>query len=131
MKDILIRGISHQDQRYSTVGDYEEFEKQISIRISEMSDERYMFLVALHELIELTLCRHRKISFNDIDKFDVNFESERLQGLHKPDEEPGDSKDAPYFMEHQFATIIEKVMAIELDVNWDEYAKKWRVYELF
>ena len=49
----------------------------VRIRVSKMKDERYTFLVALHEMIEYELCRMNGITDRDVVKFDMNFEKER------------------------------------------------------
>lgn len=125
---IHIATIPHVVQRYPTVGDYWE-EKDpreilpptIEIRVSEMFNEDYNFLVALHELVEQHLVRKRGIPIEDIDAFDVQFEKSRAAGLVRDDAEPGDDPRAPYRREHQFATQIEKLMAEALGVDWKEY----------
>jgi hypothetical protein len=58
-----------------------------------------------------------------IDAFDIAFESEREQGRHADDAEPGDDARAPYYLEHQFASRIERAVALELGVKLDVYDK--------
>ena len=72
-------------------------------------------------MIEKELCRQRSISEPEITRFDVQFEEEREQGLHDPDEEPGDDLSAPYHREHVFATKLERMLAREMGVDWDAY----------
>ncbi len=88
-----------------------------------MRDERYVFLVALHELVEYELCRMKGICDERVVDFDKKFEKERLVGLHEEWEEPGDDPRAPYRKEHQFATMIERMVAQKLAVKWSEYGK--------
>ena len=114
MLDIEIKTITHYKQRYQTVGDYfkdlgtgtERF------RISDMGNKDYEFLVALHELIEQYLSEKRGIKEEEIDQFDINFKGEG---------EPGDQPNAPYYKEHQFASKIEKLVAEEMSLNWEDY----------
>ena len=124
MLDITIITLPHAHQRYDTVGDYtsrivhdfcitDEGVAVDEIMVSEQKDWRYEALIAVHEMVEMFLCRHRNISFDAIDAFDMNF--------NDPGKEPGDAPEAPYFNEHQFATRLEKEMAKELGVNWDDY----------
>lgn len=80
-------------------------------------------LVAIHELVEVCLCKERGIKQSDVDAFDIQFEKEREQGLHLQDEEPGFAPNAPYLKEHTFATLIEKEMAVQLGVDWGTYDK--------
>lgn len=119
---IIIETIRHEDQRYITVGDW-FFEKDgtLRIKVSDMKNWKYEFLVAYHELIEVMLCKDRKISQKSVDSFDINFEKEREQGKHGLEDEPGDDPKAPYRKEHFFATNIERLTADELGVNWEKY----------
>ena len=64
----------------------------LEIRVSRMSDRRYEFLLALHELIEAFLCDWRGIPFDLITRFDIEYESRRTKGEA---EEPGASPRAP------------------------------------
>lgn len=116
---IKIRTISHEKQRYPTVGDYVERQDGTTIiSVSDMGNEDYAFLVALHELIEAHLTKKRGIKEEDISEFDEVFESHRIEGNT---DEPGDHVDAPYRKEHFFATSIERLVAGELGIEWNEY----------
>ena len=119
---IVIESIPNNQQRYKTCGDWWiDKDGSWQIRVSEMSDWRYIFLVAFHELSEMAQCVHRDISEQDITNFDIQFEKEREQGLHTPDEEPGDSPNAIYKREHFIATNIERIQSDALQVDWGEY----------
>jgi len=118
----VVSEVSHSKQRYETVGDWIPG-RPVDIRVSKMRDERYVFLVALHELVEYELCRMKGISDERVVDFDKKFEKERLVGLHQEWEEPGDDPRAPYRKEHQFATMIERMVAQKLAVKWSEYGK--------
>lgn len=111
---ISIEFIDHKDQRYDTVGDYFQSGQlgEVIIRVSKMKDERYQMLVAVHELVELILCRDAGISDQEIDQWDMNF---------KGDGEPGEHMDAPYWRQHLFATTVEKRMAEIMGIDWKEY----------
>ena len=113
--DIHIITIPHELQRYPTCGDF--FTKQdgsIEIRISDTGNEDYALLIAIHELIELWLTKQRGISEDDITLFDV---------AHSNSDEPGAEPDSPYLREHFFAECIERIVAGELEINWQEYEK--------
>jgi hypothetical protein len=88
-----------------------------------MKDERYVFLVALHEMIEYELCRMHGITDSKVVEFDVNFEKERSARLHSIEAEPGDDPRAPYRDEHGFATMIERMVAQKMGVSWSAYEK--------
>lgn len=122
MLRIEIKTIPHKKQRYETCGDYWENEKgDIHIRVSEMRNPRYEFLVALHEMVEQFLTRERGIKEADITEFDINFEKQREMGIHKAEDEPGDDVEAPYRREHFVATNIERILANELGIDWKSY----------
>ncbi len=116
---IRIESIPHHEQRYPTVGDYWQEGDTDQVRVSAMKDWRYEILVAVHELIEMALTRHRGISEESITAFDVEYERLREEELVKG--EPGDSAKAPYQKEHFFATNVERLFAAELGVNWADY----------
>lgn len=123
--NIQIKTIDHNQQRYNTVGDYwVDKDGIIQIRISEMGNDDYEFLVMNHELQEIYLCLKRGIKFEEIDKYDIDFEKNRDAGKYDICEEPGDSKDSPYFKEHRFASIIERLVSHELEVDYSDYEKK-------
>jgi hypothetical protein len=117
-----ISQLPHRKQRYETVGDWIPG-KPAQIRVSRMKDQRYVFLVALHEMIEYELCRMHGITDEEVVAFDVNFEAERKKNLHPMDAEPGDHPKAPYRSEHEFATVIEMMVAQKLGVSWTDYEK--------
>ena len=122
---IYIDTIPHAEQRYPTVGDYWEDalvsgETKREVRVSDMSNEDYEFLVAIHEQIEQHLCKKRGISEQSITDFDVKFENSRTSESLA---EPGNHPDAPYHKEHVFATEIERRLAEELGIDWATYDK--------
>jgi hypothetical protein len=122
MLNVRIKTIPHHIQEYDTVGNYwrdiSGGDEVLEIRVSRMSDRRYEFLVALHELIEAFLCDWRRIPFAKITRFDIQFEASRRRGDRN---EPGDSIQAPYRVEHQFAERVERMVARELEVEWPKY----------
>ncbi len=120
---IVIETIPHADQRYRTPGDW-WFDKEgdLQIRVSRLGDWREEALIAFHELREVLVCKHRGISAQAVDGFDVIYEKDRDEGRHGPECEPGDDPKAPYFREHQAATQVERGLAYDLDVNWNEYS---------
>lgn len=120
MKDRINCGvIPHNRQRYDTCGDY-WFDKNgvLQVRVSDMRNRNYQRMVLIHELVELTLCQDKGVSFSDIDKFDKAFEARRKPGNT---DEPGDDDAAPYREEHLFATGVEKLICAKLGINWATY----------
>ncbi len=119
MRNIYIKSIPHSEQRYNTCGDYWMDEVgDIQIRVSNLNEPRYEELVAFHELAEVLLVLARGISLVDIDNFDKNYEKKRRNG---DTSEPGDAYDAPYNMEHFFATTVERMLSREYEVDWFNY----------
>ena len=115
----IVNSIPHDRQRYETVGDWIECRGHLRhVRVSEMDNEDYAFLVGIHEQIEAWLCIKRGISQESVDKFDIAFEQHRDLG---DENEPGDDPAAPYRCEHQFATKVERMLATELGIDWDIY----------
>jgi len=127
MLAILIQTIAHDTQRYPTVGDWQftidPSHRSLEVRVSELGNPNYEFLVAAHEMIEAWLCRQAGISQNDIDRFDIAWEQAALEDdpTTKLYDEPGDCPDAPYHIQHIQAGIIERQLALALNVDWNEY----------
>ena len=118
---IQLRTIPHSEQRYETVGDWENLpEGSLRISVSDMGNDDYAFLVAIHELVEVWLCNRRGITDEAVSAFDIEYEKNRPEG---DESEPGDHPDAPYRKEHFFATNIERMIALELGVDWAQYDK--------
>jgi hypothetical protein len=119
MKSITVEFIPHSEQRCSTIGDYFwDKDGNLTIRVSELGNWNHKVLVAIHELVEAVLCEDRGIKEPDIMAFDKAFEAKRAAGN---DDEPGDDLAAPYRLEHRFAENIERLVAAELGVDWNEY----------
>ena len=123
MKTIYITTIPHNDQRYETVGDYwadDEWD-EFDITVSDMKNEDFEFLVAIHEMVEQYLCERMGIPEKKILAFDIQFEKKRKKGNV---DEPGDDPKAPYRHEHSMATAVERMVAGYLGINWKDYEKK-------
>lgn len=114
---IIIEAISADQQRYKTgaaqeptLGDwlYDE-EGNLQIKVTGIhADDPETFLIALHELVEVQLCKMRGITQKQVDDFDFAF---------KGDAEPGDAVDSPYRKEHRFACLLEHQMAHEMGLT--------------
>lgn len=115
----MVSTTPHKAQRYDTCGDWIAERNQLRyIRVSELGNEDYAFLVGIHEQIEAWLCLKRGITQRAVDAFDMEFESRREPG---DESEPGWEPHAPYHREHVFAEKVERMLADELGVDWDEY----------
>jgi hypothetical protein len=119
--NICIKTIPHKEHRYETVGDWFYEGETLNIRVSKMSDWRYEFLVALHELVEVFLCRYSGVGQKQVDRFDIAYEKKRKAG---DESEPGDSPKAPYRTQHCIATGVERIVAAFLGVVWADYDKE-------
>lgn len=116
---ITIEVIPHDQQRYSTCGDWKiRRNGNIEILVSSMGDWKKEMLVGLHEMVEVLLCKNRGITDEIVSAFDIQFEKDRPEGNT---DEPGDDPKAPYRREHFFATNLERLMAAELGVDWHLY----------
>lgn len=117
MLNIVIETIPGDEQKYPTVGNWFWEGDRLIIQVTEMGDWRHEFLVAMHELDEVMLCKHRGISEEEVTRFDIEYESKHGDD----DTEPGDDPSAPYYNEHQHAMQIEESLMDELEVDPDEY----------
>ena len=115
---IEIKVIPHSEQRYDTVGDWFLDGEGWHIRVSQLGDWRFHFLVAFHELLELAWCTWNGVKQADVDAFDIAYEAARKPGDFS---EPGDDPCAPYRVGHQFATMVEMFAAVALGVSWGAY----------
>jgi len=120
---VNIRFIPHNLQRYETAGDYwferdDKDEEVLQIRVSELPDERMMWAIAIHELVEVLICRWLKVDMAAIDHFDEVYEERRPLGN---EEEPGDDPRAPYHLQHGFATAAERIYCAAVGLNWKIY----------
>lgn len=122
--NVEIKVIPHDAQAYETCGNW-RFDQNgnLLIEVSDTGNWKHAALIALHEFIEVCLCKDRSIIQEAVDAFDLNYEKERKEGKHSPQDEPGDDPAAPYRKEHSIATGIERIMAAELNVDWGEYEK--------
>lgn len=130
--DINVKIIPHKEQRYETLGDWwfvwssivdsRSHVISLEIRVSDLGKVNYNYLTAMHEQIEAMLCLTRGIKEEDVSTFDKMYEVKyqaKESGYEVDD--PGSHYLAPYRKEHFFATSLERLMAAELNVNWEDY----------
>lgn len=124
---ITIETIPHSSQRYPTCGDWqwEDDGDSLTIKVSKLTDWRREALIAVHELIEVLMCRNDGVSQRSVEDFDMAYEKTRPE---HDNSEPGDSPDAPYRRQHFVATNIERQLADALGVKWHEYESE--IYSL-
>ena len=121
MLNVEIQTIPHEQQEYNTVGFHREGVNKNIIRVSDLNNWKYEILIAIHELVEQSLCLAHGMKAKDVIDFDENFEKNRTSEAPL---EPGDNLSAPYHKEHVTATFFEKEMAKALDIDWEDYCKK-------
>jgi hypothetical protein len=85
-----------------------------------MGNWKYEALVSHHELTEALLCRDRGITAEAVDAFCATIEERRAAGTV---DESGHDKASPSHREHIFAENLERALALEWGVEWDEYGK--------
>ena len=118
IKKIEINFIPKEKQRFecykaSGCADYFMLPRGLLvINISRSEAWRPQWLVLLHEIIEIILVLHKKISFIEIDKFDIS---------HSDSEDPGALKSAPYHKQHIIALFLESYIARKISVKPDSY----------
>ena len=132
-------------QRYTTTGDWREIDGQITVTVSEMGNKDYEFCIGIHETIEAKLCMAAGVEEHNVTEFDMRYEAARggpgwedveqgvMAGCGCPvtgTSEPGDDIHAPYYKQHQLATSVERMVAAELGVSWNDYeAANLKLYE--
>ncbi len=119
LPDICIQVIPHKAQRYDTCGDYWEDDNgnwQVRISKTKWKDES---CTLLHELVEMILTIHHKVSWAEIDRFDMS--NQELQ-------DPGSCKKAPYHKEHMAAIKVEGLMSLSMGIyGQKKNHMKWEV----
>jgi hypothetical protein len=128
IKKITIEVIPHLDQRYNTVGDW-QFERDsegkataLSIKVSDMHSDDMNSLIAIHELVESLLCECGGVKESKVDEFDMNWTP--VPAYWQTDvllTEPGEDIRAPYYKQHQTATIVERLCASMIWMHWAYY----------
>lgn len=117
LKTVPLSGIRNQQ-----AGDWKiNPDGSLEILAPDSLRQDHSFLILIHELIECYLCKRRRITDEEVTAFDALFEEERLLGKHSAEDENGDDPRAPYAAEHFVATNIERQIARELSVQWNEY----------
>ena len=115
----MIETVPFSEIPNSQCGDWRrEEDGTLHIRVASEIGEDSALLVAVHELVEQTLCEKRGITCAEVDVFDARYESGRNPGDKS---EPGNAPFAPYRREHFFAETIERLMAAELGVDWRQH----------
>lgn len=118
IRSIRLYTVPQDQMRYNTLGDWFERQGETHVVASNLEDQKMEFLILFHELVEMVLCRHAGITQEEVDAFDKNHEAEQEVV------ELGDMEISPYRKQHCIATGLERIMAAELGVPWDEYESR-------
>jgi len=127
--NIQIQIIPHNEHRYETVGDWWlDDDGTLQVRVSKLSDSRYEALVVIHELVEVlieSVKRTGKLEIpqklvEETDMFDKRYEYGRA--ADDEESEPGCEPDCPVYQGHMAASAIENIVAMLLNVNYNDYA---------
>ncbi len=103
--------------RNDQVGDWFNGENSsTTVLVADTGNDDSNFLIAFHEAIEAHLCRRDGIKEADVDNFDANFKG--------PGDEPGNSREAPYFRQHEAAMKLERYAAFLFRVPWKQHEKR-------
>jgi hypothetical protein len=104
---IVVKAIYHEEQRYDTVGDWWFEDDCLHVRVSRVLSQTEQWCVALHEIVEALLCKHKYGTSATciVDKWDFS---------HMRAKEPGELKNCPYKREHTIASIAEQILELEL-----------------
>jgi hypothetical protein len=135
---IEVKLIPHEQERYSSWADW-TFHPDGSItiyvsnesKLASIKDRRYLFLAAIHELVEAFVLSHQLGSDQkaqvECDDFDFDYEARRMEGqIHAAcgceiTDDPGADKHAPYKSAHHAAEVVEYGLARLLGVDPKEY----------
>lgn len=126
MLSINVKTIPHKEQRCDgNVGDYwlENEGRELQVRVSDLGDWRYEFLVAVHELIEYFLCHAKGIKEPDTQAFDEEYYRQEALGVISGYDEAGADPRAPYHTQHMIADGMERILAVLLGVNMKDYGE--------
>ena len=121
---ILVETISHESQRYKTVGDWRFEGDNLEIKVSNLGNIYYEWFIAEHEINEALMCKKDGITEKQVSDYDIAFEQLRKEYPEIiGDQEPGDMVSAPYNSQHKRATQIEYSSVSLHGENWAEYEK--------
>lgn len=120
--NIIAKTVDFYSQRYITLGDYFHKQERLNVLISDTGNEDYNFLILLHELVEEYLTRRLGIKEEIITEFDMKFENGDIKNssLYA---EPGDHPKSPYRKQHRFSENIERLIAHEMGIDFNDYDK--------
>lgn len=106
----LRKGFTGSDWWWDEAGD-------LQVRVAtELEDWRERMALAIHESAEALMCKHNGVTVAQVDEFDKKLKQDQPNDVNA-----GDEPDAPYRLEHTYATAIERVLTGVLGVDWKAY----------
>lgn len=116
--DIRIVLMPKNEMPYDTYDYYRRLPSgSLLITIADTGNAIYNKLLIIHALIECFLCEIDGVKFEDIDKFDMEFDKKHPGSM----DEPGEDSDAPYKKEHLIANAVEALICACTGTSWKEY----------
>jgi len=115
---ITLEVIPHEQQRLGAIGDW-WFEQNgdLQVRVSDLGDDRYNFLVLRHEMDEAILCQQAGITTEMVDEDQKN-----AADTDDPDSFSG-YPGARLQKQHNDALAAEWIMSRLLGVDWESYGE--------
>jgi hypothetical protein len=116
--------------RSEQVGDYQTLEDgsdkfTIYCKDSSQQSLNYAYACLFHEMYEYRKCLLDGITEKQVTDFDNWYNEVGFE------DEPGDHKKSPYFVQHREAEFIERYVIDKFKENWFEYFKKYNIPEDF
>jgi hypothetical protein len=94
----------------------------LQVRVERLATYGRTMSLMVHEIVEAVLAKMHGVTVEQVDKFDLKFESENPENKGI---EAGDAPSCPYGREHMAATACERIVAMECGVgscdSWSEY----------
>lgn len=116
ISSIHIHVVPPQTMRYDTAGDWQVEDETLQITIADQRNSRYNFALMIHELVEALLCHLEGITTEQVDAFDFAAKTD----------DPGTEPGCPYSQEHEYAAIIERLVANEMGIHFRRYDEATR-----
>lgn len=107
----------YSEMRYETAGDWYYRGDALNIVAVALGSWKMEACLQVHELTEALICKYLGVSQEAVDEFDMTFKGEG---------EPGDAPDCPYRIPHKVASAVEYILALALDLDWQEYEDRLR-----
>lgn len=123
MNDIIVKTVPNEEiklRKGFTGADWWWEGETLQVRVAaELTDWRERAALIVHEVAEAIMCKHNGVTVAQVDEFDSKF-----KGDNEIDINVGDEPDAPYRLEHTYATAIERVLTGVLGVDWKGYDER-------